>query len=151
MKFSFTKAISCTLLFASISTYADSYNFQPGLWEMTTITKEIKGIPAELKEAIEEMLKNQPPQSEQKCISSIDGLFEYNNECKYIKKHVNDNKFKMNISCTTSEGLIEGTGEIILKEKASSGWFEMISNESPYGPMTIKNAFNAKYIQPCKQ
>lgn len=128
----------------SLSSYAEDYNFKPGLWE-TTSTSEIKGIP----EAMASMMKI-PPQKDQDCIRENDPVFESDNECKYNKKRISANKMLLNVSCTTPEGETKGNGEINFNGKKTSGWFEMKIPQGPSGPMTMKNIFTAKYIGECK-
>lgn len=144
MKLLSTKVAAIILGLASTQIYAGEYDFKPGLWETTT-TMEVKGVPAEMAA----MMKI-PPQTEQECIKENDLMFVSDDECKYEKKRVSDKKLLLDITCTTPEGVIKGTGEINFNGKTSSGWFEMDIPQGPSGPMKMKSIFKAKYLGACK-
>jgi hypothetical protein len=129
---------------ASTQVCAENYNFKPGLWETTT-TMEVKGVPAEM-----EAMMKMPSQTEQECIKENELIFISDDKCKYEKKRVSAKKLLVNITCTTPEGVIKGTGEVNFNGKTSSGWFEMDVPQGPSGPMKMKSIFNAKYIGACK-
>ena len=143
MKLLSTKVAAIILGLASTQIYAGEYDFKPGLWETTT-TMEVKGVPAEMAA----MMKI-PPQTEQECIKENDLMFVSDDECKYEKKRVSDKKLLLDITCTTPEGVIKGTGEINFNGKTSSGWFEMDIPQGPSGPMKMKSIFKAKYLGAC--
>lgn len=144
MKVLSTIVAAIVLELASTQIYAEEYNFEPGLWETTT-TMEVKGVPAEMAA----MMKI-PPQTEQECIKENDLMFVSDEECKYEKKRVSAKQLLLNITCTTPEGVIKGTGEINFNGKTSSGWFEMDIPQGPSGPMKMKSIFKAKYLGACK-
>lgn len=144
MKYLSTTVAVIVLGLASAQIYAGDYNFKPGLWETTT-TSEVKGVPAQMAA----MMKI-PPETEQECFKENDLMFESDDECKYDKKRISAEKLLVNITCTTTEGVIKGTGEVNFNGKKSSGWFEMDVPRGPSGPMKMKSIFNAKYLGACK-
>lgn len=142
-----TIAATVTAIFlglASNPTFAGEYDFKPGLWE-TTMTMEIKGIPAQLAE----MMK-MPTQTRQECVQESDLMFKTDDECKFNRKRISANKMLVTIACKTPEGITKGAGEINFYGDKSTGWFEMNVPQGPAGPMTMKSLYQAKYLGACK-
>ncbi len=144
MKTLATIAATFVIGVASTHIYAGEYNFKPGLWETTT-TIEVKGVPANMA-----AMMKVPPQTEQECIKSTDPIFESDEECKFKKTRVSANKILVDVTCTESEMVMKGKGEMNFNGKTTSGWFEMKVPQGPAGPMKMKNKFEGKYLGPCK-
>lgn len=144
MKHLSTALTAVALGLAAQQGHAGDYNFKPGLWETTT-TSEIQGVPPDIA-----AMMQQPPQTQQSCVSEDDLEFGAGNECRYTNKRISASKLLVDVQCTTPVGVTQGKGEVNLKGERASGWFEMAVPEGPMGPMKMRSVFQSKYIGVCK-
>ena len=102
--------------------HAESYDFQPGLWQSTTTTETIKmeNVPDEMKEMMNNIAKLDSSMTDitSECIKSVKELLFNENEaqqCKVASNRISDKKVTFTMSCAFTEDAdasgFEGAGE----------------------------------------
>ena len=128
----------------SLPVSAADYDFKPGLWQTTAITK-MTGVPEEMSAMLQ-----MPPQTDQQCLTQDDLLFESDKECQFDKQRLSANKVTLTVACSTDNGPVQGNGEINFHGTTATGWFSIKMPEGPVGPFTMKTTFDGKYLGPCQ-
>ena len=152
MTYKITKVIFTGFMLASTQLYAESYNFMPGSWEITSTTKlvEIEAPPE-----IEKMMRRMSQMSkstETECVRDINSIFEPEPDdaesCKTKVRRISANKLIFNMQCTGEDGISKGTGEMDLNGKNFASILEMETTEDSM-KLKVEIIGKGKYIGTC--